>query len=123
MADEEEYERMVLVSNTNRDDSIIEAHSVDDALTKMTIAEPVLAPDRHPERRLKATFKVNFFFPLAVVFALDFDFSVGLERDKSNMVNPFGRMFVHNQYIYACLLWSSFFFLIFIFSVAVISPL
>jgi Coiled-coil domain-containing protein 124 /Oxs1 len=58
MADEEEYERMVLVSNTNRDDLIIEAHSVDDALTKMTIAEPALAPDRHPERRLKATFKV-----------------------------------------------------------------
>jgi Coiled-coil domain-containing protein 124 /Oxs1 len=58
MADEDEYERMVLVSNTNRDDSIIEAHSVDDALTKMTIAEPALAPDRHPERRLKATFKV-----------------------------------------------------------------
>ncbi|KAF3321140.1 Coiled-coil domain-containing protein [Carex littledalei] len=57
IADEEEYEKMVLVSNTNRDDSIIEAHSVDDALTKMTITEPVLAPDRHPERRLKATFK------------------------------------------------------------------
>lgn len=57
MADEEEYEKMVLVSNTNRDDSVIEAHSVDEALTKMTIAEPALAPDRHPERRLKATFK------------------------------------------------------------------
>ncbi|KAJ3689752.1 hypothetical protein LUZ61_018916 [Rhynchospora tenuis] len=57
VADEEEYEKMVLVSNTNRDDSIIEAHSVDDALAKMTIAEPALAPDRHPEKRLKATFK------------------------------------------------------------------
>lgn len=63
IADEEEYEKMVLVSNTNRDDSIIEAHSVDDALTKMTITEPVLAPDRHPERRLKATFKVKHFLP------------------------------------------------------------
>ncbi|XP_078155582.1 coiled-coil protein isoform X2 [Carex rostrata] len=57
IADEEEYEKMVLVNNTNRDDSILEAHSVDEALTKMTITEPVLAPDRHPERRLKATFK------------------------------------------------------------------
>ncbi|XP_068640198.1 uncharacterized protein [Aristolochia californica] len=55
-ANEEEYERMVLVSNSNRDDSIIEAHSVEDALAKMSVAES-LPVDRHPERRLKASFK------------------------------------------------------------------
>ncbi|MED6184967.1 hypothetical protein PIB30_052505 [Stylosanthes scabra] len=56
-AAEEEYERMVLVSNTNRDDSIIEARSVDDAIAQMSIADASLPPDRHPERRLKAAFK------------------------------------------------------------------
>lgn len=56
-ADEEEYERMVLISNTNRDDSIIEAHSVTEAIVKMSVADATLPPDRHPERRLKASFK------------------------------------------------------------------
>ncbi|XP_031484387.1 uncharacterized protein LOC116253611 [Nymphaea colorata] len=56
MADEEEYERMVLVQNTNREDGLIEAHSVEDALAKMTVDQP-LPVDRHPERRLKASFK------------------------------------------------------------------
>ncbi|ONK64263.1 uncharacterized protein A4U43_C07F23820 [Asparagus officinalis] len=57
VADEEEYERIVLVSNTNRDDSLIEAHSVDEAIAKISIGEGALPPDRHPERRLKASFK------------------------------------------------------------------
>ncbi|KAL1295600.1 hypothetical protein HN51_056454 [Arachis hypogaea] len=56
-AAEEEYERLVLVSNTNRDDSVIEARSVDDAIAQMSIADTSLPPDRHPERRLKASFK------------------------------------------------------------------
>ncbi|KAF8377750.1 hypothetical protein HHK36_031135 [Tetracentron sinense] len=55
-ADEEEYERMVLVSNTNREDSLIEAHSVEDAISRMAVADN-LPVDRHPERRLKASFK------------------------------------------------------------------
>lgn len=55
-AAEEEYERMVLVSNTNRDDSIIEARTVEEALAQMTVADS-LPVDRHPERRLKASFK------------------------------------------------------------------
>lgn len=55
-AEEEEYERMVLVSNTNRDDSVIEARSVEEALEKMAVADN-LPVDRHPERRLKASFK------------------------------------------------------------------
>ncbi|KAK4764812.1 hypothetical protein SAY86_025902 [Trapa natans] len=55
-AAEEEYERMVLVSNTNRDDSIIEARTVEDAIAQMTAADS-LPVDRHPERRLKASFK------------------------------------------------------------------
>ncbi|KAG0453227.1 hypothetical protein HPP92_025634 [Vanilla planifolia] len=56
-ANEEEYERMVLVSNTNRDESVIEAHSVEEAIVKMVVNDAALPPDRHPERRLKASFK------------------------------------------------------------------
>ncbi|CAL4928870.1 unnamed protein product [Urochloa decumbens] len=57
-ADEEEYGRVVLVANTNRDDSVIEARSVEDAIAKMSIAaEPALPPDRHPERRLKVSYR------------------------------------------------------------------
>ncbi|KAF8013412.1 hypothetical protein BT93_I1306 [Corymbia citriodora subsp. variegata] len=55
-AAEEEYERMVLVSNTNRDDSIIEASTVEEAIAQMAVADS-LPVDRHPERRLKASFK------------------------------------------------------------------
>lgn len=55
-AEEEEYERMVLVSNTNRDDSIIEASSVEEAIARISVADNLPA-DRHPERRLKASFK------------------------------------------------------------------
>ncbi|XVF45608.1 hypothetical protein PTKIN_Ptkin02bG0220200 [Pterospermum kingtungense] len=53
---EEEYERIVLVANTNRDNSLIEARSVEEAIARMSLAEN-LPPDRHPERRLKASFK------------------------------------------------------------------
>ncbi|KAJ7967111.1 coiled-coil domain-containing protein [Quillaja saponaria] len=55
-AAEEEYERMVLVMNKNRDDSIIEASTVEDAISQMTVADN-LPVDKHPERRLKASFK------------------------------------------------------------------
>ncbi|XP_019165211.1 PREDICTED: coiled-coil domain-containing protein 124-like [Ipomoea nil] len=57
IAEEEEYERVVLVTNTNRDDSIIEARTVDEALAHMTIAADNLPVDKHPEKRLKASFK------------------------------------------------------------------
>uniref|UniRef100_A0A0E0PCL4 Coiled-coil domain-containing protein n=1 Tax=Oryza rufipogon TaxID=4529 RepID=A0A0E0PCL4_ORYRU len=58
-AEEEEYERVVLVANTNRDDSIIEARSVDEAIARMSLvdSEGALPADKHPERRLKASFK------------------------------------------------------------------
>lgn len=56
-AAEEEYESMVLVANTNRDDSVIEARTVEDAIAKMSVADS-LPVDRHPEKRLKASFKV-----------------------------------------------------------------
>jgi hypothetical protein len=56
-AAEEEYESVVLVANTNRDDSIIEARSVEDAIAKISVADNSLLPDKHPERRLKAAFK------------------------------------------------------------------
>ncbi|XP_027087535.1 uncharacterized protein [Coffea arabica] len=55
-AAEEEYERMVLVENTNRDDSIIEASTIEEAIAQMTVADN-LPVDKHPERRLKASFK------------------------------------------------------------------
>ncbi|KAH6777093.1 coiled-coil protein [Perilla frutescens var. hirtella] len=55
-AAEEEYERMVSVENTNRDDSIIEARSVDEALARITLVDN-LPVDKHPEKRLKASFK------------------------------------------------------------------
>ncbi|KAK1325386.1 hypothetical protein QJS10_CPA01g00310 [Acorus calamus] len=53
---EEEYERTVLVANTNRNEAVVEAHSVEEALAKMNVSD-ALPPDRHPERRLKASFK------------------------------------------------------------------
>ncbi|KAE8690700.1 Detected protein of confused Function [Hibiscus syriacus] len=55
-AAEEEYERMVLVTNTNRDDSLVEARSVEEAIAQMSVADN-LPTDRHPEKRLKASFK------------------------------------------------------------------
>ncbi|KDP47146.1 hypothetical protein JCGZ_00037 [Jatropha curcas] len=55
-AAEEDYEKMVLVTNTNRDDSIIEARNVEDAIAQMTVTDS-LPVDKHPERRLKASFK------------------------------------------------------------------
>lgn len=57
MAAEEEYEKMVVVTNTNRDDSILEARSVEEAIARMSVAD-TLPADKHPERRLKASFKV-----------------------------------------------------------------
>ncbi|KMT01306.1 hypothetical protein BVRB_9g213220 [Beta vulgaris subsp. vulgaris] len=56
MAEEEEYEKIVLVENRNRDDELIEAHSVEEALAQITVAE-TLPVDKHPEKRLKASFK------------------------------------------------------------------
>ncbi|PIN25718.1 hypothetical protein CDL12_01512 [Handroanthus impetiginosus] len=56
IADEEEYERMVTMVNTNRDDSVIEARTVEEAIAQMTVADS-LPVDKHPEKRLKATFK------------------------------------------------------------------
>ncbi|KAH7835640.1 hypothetical protein Vadar_028244 [Vaccinium darrowii] len=53
---EVEYDKIVLVANTNRDDSSIEARSVEDAIAKMVVTDS-LPVDRHPERRLKASFK------------------------------------------------------------------
>lgn len=56
-ADTEEYERLVAVQNTNREDNIVDARDLDSALAQ--IATPSDLPaDRHPERRLKAQFKV-----------------------------------------------------------------
>ncbi|KAI3446308.1 hypothetical protein Pfo_002973 [Paulownia fortunei] len=55
-ADEEEYERMVSVVNTNREDSIIEARTVEEAIARMTVGDS-LPVDKHPEKRLKASFK------------------------------------------------------------------
>lgn len=56
-AEEDEYEKIVLVQNTNRDDSLIEAHSVEDALAQISVSADNLPIDKHPEKRLKAAFK------------------------------------------------------------------
>ncbi|KAL8556548.1 hypothetical protein ACS0TY_004119 [Phlomoides rotata] len=55
-ADEEEYDRMVSVMNTNRVDNVIEARTVEEAIARMTVVEN-LPVDKHPEKRLKASFK------------------------------------------------------------------
>lgn len=58
IAEEGEYESVVLVPNTNRDDSIIEARSVEEAIARMAVVDPPALPaDKHPERRLKSSFK------------------------------------------------------------------
>ncbi|XP_047066932.1 coiled-coil domain-containing protein 124 [Lolium rigidum] len=59
VSEEDEYERVVVVPNTNRDDSIVEASSVGEAIARMSLvnSESPLPADRHPERRLKASFK------------------------------------------------------------------
>lgn len=60
IADEAEYERIITVPNTNRgDDSLIDARSVEDAIAKMSLDSSSLPPDKHPEKRLKASFKVQ----------------------------------------------------------------
>ena len=59
MAEEQEYEKIVLIENKNRDDDVIEAHSVEEALAQISINES-LPVDKHPEKRLKASFKVLF---------------------------------------------------------------
>lgn len=56
MAEEEEYEKIVLVENRNREGDLIEAHSVEEALAKISVTES-LPVDKHPEKRLKASFK------------------------------------------------------------------
>ncbi|KAI7735669.1 hypothetical protein M8C21_008208 [Ambrosia artemisiifolia] len=56
IAKEEEYEKMVLVQNRNRDDSVIEARSVEEAIAQMAVSDG-LPVDKHPEKRLKASFK------------------------------------------------------------------
>ncbi|GAA0150770.1 hypothetical protein LIER_09633 [Lithospermum erythrorhizon] len=55
-AAEEEYERLVLVENTNRDDSVIEASTLEEAIAKISVNDN-LPVDKHPEKRLKASFK------------------------------------------------------------------
>lgn len=56
MAGTDEYEKLVAVENTNREENLVDARSVETALAQMTLATD-LPPDRHPERRLKASFK------------------------------------------------------------------
>ena len=59
MADTEEYEKLIDVVNTNREDSLVDARSVDTAIAQISLASTSELPqDRHPERRLKAAFKV-----------------------------------------------------------------
>ncbi|KAK6143327.1 hypothetical protein DH2020_023675 [Rehmannia glutinosa] len=49
------YQRIVDVANTNRDDSVIEARTVEDFIAQMTVVNS-LPLDKHPERRLQNSF-------------------------------------------------------------------
>ncbi|CAN0920436.1 hypothetical protein LINGRAHAP2_LOCUS32038 [Linum grandiflorum] len=56
--EEQEYERMVLVGNKNRDNSILEARTAEEAVVNLSFVEQSSLPvDRHPEKRLKSSFK------------------------------------------------------------------
>lgn len=58
MSNPEEYEKLVGVSNRNRDDDIVDARDLESALAQIgTLNAPELPADRHPERRLKASYK------------------------------------------------------------------
>lgn len=59
-AAEQEYARTVLVKNTNRDDSIIEARTVEDAIAHVTVAYSLPTVYRHPQRRLKPRLRECF---------------------------------------------------------------
>ncbi|KAG0457232.1 hypothetical protein HPP92_022057 [Vanilla planifolia] len=56
--EEDQYKRMVLVGNTNRDDSVVEARSVEEAIAVLAVNDASLPPDRHPELVIKRSFKV-----------------------------------------------------------------
>ncbi|KAL9264340.1 Coiled-coil domain-containing protein [Drosera capensis] len=59
--EEEEYERVVLVENKNREE-VIEASSVEEAIAKLKVVAVEEFPvDKHPEKRMKAAFKVRAF--------------------------------------------------------------
>ncbi|KAL6494868.1 hypothetical protein OROGR_031668 [Orobanche gracilis] len=47
---------MVRVENTNRDDSKIEARTVEEAIAQMKVVDS-LPVNKHPEKRLKALLK------------------------------------------------------------------
>ncbi|KAJ8533716.1 hypothetical protein K7X08_007040 [Anisodus acutangulus] len=55
MAAVDEYEKLVLLTNTNRDDSIV-ASTVEDAIASLVVSDN-LPVDKHPEKKLKASFK------------------------------------------------------------------
>lgn len=62
MSNPDEYEKMVGVENRNRDEDVMDARDLESALAQIgTLNGPELPSDRHPERRLKASYKVYFF--------------------------------------------------------------
>lgn len=58
MSNPDEYEKLVSVSNRNREDDLVDARDLESALAQIgTLNAPELPADRHPERRLKASYK------------------------------------------------------------------
>ncbi|KAG0632212.1 hypothetical protein M758_1G311900 [Ceratodon purpureus] len=54
----EEYERLVGVANVNREEDLVDARDLESALAQIgSLGAPELPADRHPERRLKASYK------------------------------------------------------------------
>lgn len=63
MSNPEEYEKLVGITNRNREEDLVDARDLESALAQIgSLNAPESSTDRHPERRLKASYKV-FYFP------------------------------------------------------------
>ena len=60
VAGEDEYAKLVDVANTNRVETLIDAHSLSEAVEQLSVEEKETGGgDSHPERRMKAAYKVR----------------------------------------------------------------
>ena len=60
VAGEDEYAKLVDVANTNRVETLIDAHSLSEAVEQLSVDEKETSGgDSHPERRMKAAYKVR----------------------------------------------------------------
>lgn len=66
--DEEDYARVVNVANTNRLEKSVDARNLDEAVTQLSAVtlDEQAALDKHPEKRLRAAYKVSLAVPSCV---------------------------------------------------------